>query len=132
MAAGKQKKQGEAVETREKTTKKKDPCLGCDLDCTKCEVNGAKTLRRAACKTLKQDSELITQELASKAKTGDANCAKLLLLLTESQAGKEGGKKKKHGGKSAQALAEEPEWSEEEEVVEAFTVPIAGNREPDG
>ena len=57
MAAGKQKKQGEAVETREKTTKKKDPCLGCDLDCTKCEVNGAKTLRRAACKTLRAGVE---------------------------------------------------------------------------
>ena len=99
MAAKKQKKQSEQkkqekpVETREQLTVEKDPCPGCELDCSTCQVNGAKTLRRAACKTLKQESALITKKLATKAKEGDANSTKLLLLLTESQQAQEGAKK---------------------------------------
>jgi hypothetical protein len=123
-----QKKQVEMVETREQTMAEKDPCSGCDLDCTNCEVNGAKTLRRAACKALKEEGASITKKLAVKAKAGDANSTKLLLSLSESQQSVEGAKKKKRGGKTAQALAEEPEWSEEE--VETPMELETGSREP--
>jgi hypothetical protein len=132
MAAKKQSREKKNVdedETREQTTAEKHSCSGCDLDCAMCEVDGAKTLRRAACKTLKQQSALITRSLATKAKKGDANCTKLLLMLTDSQPAKEGAKKTKHGGKTAQALAEEPEWSEEE--VEMLMKPGTESREPE-
>ncbi len=120
MAAKKQTKHKETDEAREQTTAEKNPCLGCDLDCTTCKVDGAKTLRRAACQTLKRESKLISDSLATKAKEGDANRTKLLLMLTETQPEKEGAKKTKGGRKSAKALAEEPEWSEEgtEELAE--------------
>jgi hypothetical protein len=50
-------------------------------------------------------------------------------MLTDSQPAKEGAKKTKHGGKTAQALAEEPEWSEEE--VEMLMKPGTESREPE-
>jgi hypothetical protein len=126
----KQNEQAELVETREQTTVENDLSLGCDLDCTTCQVNGAKTLRREACKTLKQESALITKELAEKAKAGDTNSAKLLLMLMETQQAKEGAKKKKHCRSAAQALAEEPEWSEEE--VETLIAPVIESVELEG
>jgi len=129
MAAQK-KKQVEENEAQEQTTAKKDRCLGCDLDCAKCKVDGAKTLRRAACKILRQASDEITKKLATKAKTGDANCTKLLLLLTESQPEKEGTKKKKRGRSAAQKFEEEPEWSEE--VTETLAETGTGSRELEG
>ncbi len=49
-----------------------------------------------------------------------------MLSLTETQEAKEGAKKTKRGGKTAQALAEEPEWSEEENE----TLMEMGSREP--
>jgi hypothetical protein len=131
MAAKKQsmqKKQVEAVDTGEQTTAEKDPCTECDLDCITCQVNGAKTLRLAACQTLKRESKLISNSLATKAKAGDANSTKLLLLLTETQPVKEGAKKKRRGRSAAQELAAEQEWSEE--VTEALAG--TGIRETEG
>lgn len=126
----KQKEQKVVGETREQTTAKKDPCLGCDLDCTACKVDGAKTLRLAACQTLKKASTSITKKLATKAKAGDANSTKLLLLLSETQPAKDGAKKKKRGRSAAQELADEPEWSEDE--TETLAETGAGNQKADG
>jgi hypothetical protein len=125
----KRKKQAEPAETRKQTAAGKNPCSGCDLDGTTCQVNGAKTLRRAACKTLKQNSDKISKSLLEKAETGDANSTKLLLMLSESRQSTEGAKKTKPGGKTAQELAEEPEWSEEE--VETITKTGTRSREPE-
>ena len=130
MAAKKQKKLEGKVETGEQSTAKKDPCFGCDLDCANCKVDGAKTLRRAACQTLKRESNNISTKLAEKAKEGDANCTKLLLMLTESQPVKEGAKKVKRGRREALALVAEPEWSEEE--IEELAETGTGSREPEG
>jgi hypothetical protein len=130
MVRKKRNKQEEEDETREKSTVKKAPCCGCDLNCTTCEVNGAETLRKAACRTLKQLSEVISKKLADKAKTGDANCTKLLLLLTEGQQKKADARKIKRGRSAALALAAEPEWSDE--MIETITAPGSESWEPEG
>jgi hypothetical protein len=129
MVGKKQNKQEEVSDTGEQATEKMDPCCKCNLECATCEEDGAKALRRVACQILKRDCNEISTELAAKAKTGDANCTKLLLLLAGSQKEKAGAKKIKRGRSAALELAAEPEWSEE--VVEIFTAPGTDSREPE-
>ncbi len=96
-----------------------------------CDVRGGRGEDSApgGVQDLKAAKCIDSRSLATKAKKGDANCTKLLLMLTDSQPAKEGAKKTKHGGKTAQALAEEPEWSEEE--VEMLMKPGTESREPE-
>ncbi len=114
MAAKKQNKQEETDEAREQTTAEKNPCLGCDLDCTTCKVNGAKTLRRAACQTLKRESETISDIAGDESERRRCEQHKAFAHADGDTTGRKWRQEDETvAGKSAQALAEEPEWSEE-------------------
>jgi hypothetical protein len=112
MVDVKQKKPEQVCKEQKRQPRKKDPCSGCELDCSTCEVNGTKTLRRVASRTVKRKSTAITNSLAKMAIEGNLNSAKLLISLAGPPAEKAGSKKSRRGRTDAMGFAAEPRWEE--------------------
>jgi hypothetical protein len=107
-----QKKLEQVCKEQKQQPRKKDPCSGCELDCSTCEVNGTRTLRRVACRTVKRKSAAITNSLAKMAIKGSLSSAKLLISLAGPATEKAGPKKSRRGRTDAMDLAAEPGWED--------------------
>ena len=100
MAEVKRKKLELVGKEQERRPRKKNPCSGCDLECSTCLVSGARTMREAACRTVKQKSAEIADWLGTNAANGDVNSTKLLLSLAGPQTDKGRTRKSRSGGTS--------------------------------
>jgi hypothetical protein len=118
MAKSKQNKLEPVVKTGKKTTGKR------------AAPSGMRTLRKAAGKTVGENSEKITASLLKGMLAGKAGSGKLLLDLAEQEPENEDEGKNRRGRSAASDLAAEPEWQEPLSEADAETDP--GSREPEG
>jgi hypothetical protein len=130
MAEVKRKKLELVGKEQERRPRKKNPCSGCDLECSTCLVSGARTMREAACRTVKQKSAEIADWLGTNAANGDVNSTKLLLSLAGPQTDKGRTRNSRSGGSAANDFASEPRWQEPVDKLDAETA--SGGRESEG
>ena len=130
MARETEKKVEVAGEARKRAPRAKNPCVGCELDCSECLVGGVRDLRRAACKVVGEKRAAFAKSLMDRAIEGDLNSAKLLLKIAGQKGKKDAPKRTREAKSAAKGLAAEPEWHDP--AAEAGAETEAGRREPEG
>ncbi len=101
------------VEAAKEPVVEVDPCSSCERKCSAEALDGKNSLRRSACRQVKQEADEIALSLCNGAKKGSLRCAQILLSLAEAQMEKTQARKPENYRTAAMDLAEEEEWIEQ-------------------